>query len=153
MSSSAEDPRYRTKVYLDTYLTAANLTDDAGFDQVKFIVFFADPDYPVARMFIDKFVELAFAVGEPETKAIIDSDGLILGYEENVPVTIYTMDKEGITAEKLKWKAERELRRIVETYPAGSYRRLQRRAGNDQKIESVTLRSTRWIMLYRRDTT
>ena len=155
MSSSAEDARQRTKVYLETYLTAANLLVDAGVDQVKFIVFFSNPNYPVARMFTDKFVDLSFAIGEPESKGVIDSDHYTIGYDEHVPITIYAMDKEGITADKLKWQAERELRRVVETYPiaTGSSRGLLTRSGLSETFGGKMLRSSKWILNYKRDTT
>jgi len=146
MSSSALDPRSRTKTYLDTYLTPANLTDDDGLMLLKFIVCFADPDYPIARVFTDKFVDLIFSVGEPNSEPFIDSDKLILGYNEHVPITGFAIDKEGITADKVKWTAERELRRIVETYPLGSFRTLEKRSGNDLKVGSIIIRSTKWIM-------
>jgi len=154
MSSSAEDPRYRTKVYLDTYLASSNLTDDDGLLNVKFIVCFDDPDYPVSRMFLDKFVDLVFSVGEPARTALLDYFGSIYGYEEKVPITFYAIDKEGITADKLKWKAEAELRRIVETYPvgSGSWRALEKGQGNDLKVESIIIRSTKWILRYKRNT-
>ena len=49
------------------------------------------------------------------------------GYEEDVPIEIYCIDKSGITGTKLMWKAERELRHVAETYPEGSRRNLIRR--------------------------
>jgi hypothetical protein len=105
-------------------------------------------------MFLDKFVDLVFSVSEPARMALLDYKGCIIGYEEDVPITIYTINKEGITADKLKWKAEAELRRIVETYPVGSssWRALEKGQGNDLNVESIIIRSTKWILHYKRNT-
>jgi len=148
-----EDARYRTKVYLDTYLLNANLTKDDGTTQVSFIVAYADPDYPLIRVFNDKAVDLVFCVGDPNSEAILDSDHYPIGYNEAVPITTFCIDKTGITGTKLKWKAEAELRRVCETYPLGSVRSLEKIGDNDQNLGSTILHSREFTLKYRRDVT
>jgi hypothetical protein len=142
----SEDARYRTKILLDTYLLAANLTEDDNSTQVKFIVAYADPDYPLVRVFFDKFVDLVFCVGTPDSIAL----PVGIGYEENVPITIWCIDKTGITGTKLRWKAEAELRRIVETYPTGSLRNWQRLGDNEKNLGSTVLYSVNYVLRYKR---
>jgi hypothetical protein len=141
-----EDARYRTKILLDTYLLAANLTEDDNSTQVKFIVAYADPDYPLVRVFFDKLVDLVFCVGTPDSIAL----PVGIGYEENVPITIWCIDKTGITGTKLRWKAEAELRRIVETYPTGSLRNWQRLGDNEKNLGSTILYSVNYVLRYKR---
>jgi len=147
------DARDRTKVYLDTYLDNANLTKDDDTTQISFIVAYADPNYPLLRVFNDKAIDLVFCVGNPESQAVLDSDHYPIGYEENVPITVWCIDKASITGTKLRWKAEAELRRICETYPLGSVRSLERLRDNDANLGSTILYSREFNMKYVRDTT
>jgi hypothetical protein len=132
----------------DTYVISKTST------QVSFIIAYADPDYPLIRVFIDKAVDLVFCVGDPESEAILDSDHYPIGYKESVPITVWCIDKTSITGTKLRWKAEAELRRICEIYPlGGSIRSLERIRDNDKNLGSTILYSREFIMKYERDTT
>jgi hypothetical protein len=141
-----EDARQRTKTYLETWLLNANLTKDDNAAQVTFIVSYADADYPLARIFTDKAVDLIFCVGTPDSTAL----PVGVGYEENVPITTWCINKVGITGTKLRWKAEAELRRIVETQPTGSLRTLQRLSNNEKSLGSTVLYSTEYVLRYKR---
>jgi len=149
----AQDPRYRTKVYLETYLDSNNLLCDDRYTSVNYIVTFEDPDYPLIRVFNDKKVDLIFCIGDPETTPLMNADQTPYGYEEIVPITVWCIDKSDIDGEKMKWQAERELRRILETYPYGSLRQLERLRDNDQNLGSTTLYSREFILRYKRSTT
>jgi len=151
----AQDARYRTKVYLDTYLDNANLTKDNGETQVTFITCFSNPPYPIFRLFsyAEKEIDLVFAIGDPETTPLMGHDQKPYGYEEKIPICIFCVDKPGITGTKLRWKAEAELRRILENYPYGSLRQLERVRDNDQNLGSTTLYSRELILRYKRSTT
>lgn len=140
-----QDARQRTKVWLDTYLDNANLTKDDD-SQARFITCFAYPDYPLERVFSDKGRDLVFTVGTPETEAL----PLGIGYIERVPITIYTIDKTGITGTKLRWKAEEELRTVCEDNPEGSLRTLDRISDSDERLGSTTLYSVSYILQYKR---
>jgi len=148
------DARNRTKVFLTTYLTAGNMKEDNGATNAAFIVHFSDPPYPLKLVFFgDKNIDIIFAVDTPVSTAKLDWDGYIIGYRETVPIYIFTVDKTGITGTELRWKAEAELRRIVETYPMGSYRSLDRVAKNDKWMGSWILHSVTYNLTYERDTT
>lgn len=151
--STAQDPRYRTKVFLDKYLTATNLTKDDDSAKLSFLTAFGKPPYCIVRIFTDKAVDLIYSIDEPNSSPLIQADLSTWGYKENVPITTFCIDKPGITGEKVKWKAERELRRICENQPFGSVRHLDNRADNNQIIGGTRVFSTKWIMRYRRDIT
>ena len=146
------DARSNTKVYLDTYLDSAELTDDEGAP-VIWKVAYANPDYPLVNVFWGKLVDLLFSVGEPDSRPLMNFDMIPYGYEEHVPISIECVDKPFVTGEKLKWKGEAELRRIVETYPAGSLRSLSGRRSDDRELGSARLYSTRVTLNYRRGIT
>lgn len=144
--STAQDARQRTKIWLDSYINSSNITEDDGVTRAKFIVAFANPDYPLIRVFYDKYVDVVFTVGTPNSTAL----PVGVGYLEHVPITIWCIDKTGITGTKLRWKAEKELRRIVENYPTGSLRTLDRMSDNEQRLGSTTLYSVTYILRYKR---
>jgi hypothetical protein len=154
MVEMVNDARTQTKTYLDTYLTAANLTEDDDSTLVSYIVAFGRPNYPLTHIFNDKKIDLIFSIGEAVTTALTGFDHYIYGYSEEVPIYIYCVDKlYVITATKLKWKAEAELRRIVETYPLGSIRSLVRKRSIDEKLGSYIMYGTEFLLQYTRDVT
>jgi len=148
------DARNRAKAFLDDKLTAANMKEDDDLTNASYIVAFSDPPYPLKLVFFgDKDIDIVFSVDTPTTTPKLDWDGTIIGYRETVPISIYTVDKTGITGTELRWKAEAELRRIVETYPMGSYRSLDRVAKNDKWMGGWILHSVTYNLTYERDTT
>ena len=150
----AQDARYRTKAWLDTYLVPANVTKDDDVSHATFQVMFAFPDYPLTREFKSPSVVcVIYAVGEPTSTPTRNYNQSAYGYDEQVPIFICSMDKTGVTGTLVKWKAEAELRRITETYYEGSLRGLDRRADRDQRFGSETLYMTEYTLRYWRDTT
>lgn len=148
-----DDARYRTKVWLDTYLSNANLTKDDDSTQVTFITAFGYPDYPLLRVFIDKAVDLVYSVGKPVSTPMMDPlTQSPYGYNEKVPIEITCITKQGVTGLKLLWKAEAELRRIAETNPEGSVRNLSDSTDITQMMSTI-IHGVRVEMTYRRDTT
>lgn len=148
------DARNRTKTFLTTYLTAGNMLEDDDATPAAFIVHFSDPPYPLKLVFFgDKNVDIIFSIDTPTTTSVLNWDGYIIGYREAVPIHIFTVDKTGITGTELRWKAEVELRRIIETYPMGSYRSLNQITKNDQWMGGWTLHSVTYTLTYERDTT
>ena len=145
-ASVMEDARYRTRIYLNTYLDAPSLTKDDDVSLASYTVIFANPNYPLKREFIDLAVDVVFCVGTPNTEAL----PIGVGYLEPMPITIWCIDKSGITGTKLRWKAERELRRIAESYPLGSLRSLDRLSDNEQNLGSTILYSVSYVMRYKR---
>jgi len=149
-----QDARQRTKVYLDTYLDNSKLLKDDGSTQVKFIVAFGKPNYPITKVFKTKGVDLVFSVSTPTSTPLMDPvTQAPYGYEEHVPVETGCIDKFGITGTKLKDQAKIELRRVLENYPTGSQRATLREEGNDYHLGSTPIYSDIVTINYRRDTT
>lgn len=155
MIDMAEDARYKTKDYLDTNLTAANILKDDAASLAAFAVIFKNPPYPILKEFYADSTpaNVLFCIGEPESRVLMDCFQVPYGYEEFVPVEIICVDKIGVTGTKLKWTAEKELRRACEANPTGSQWFVRRIGANDQDLGSTILYGTRFEISYRRDTT
>ena len=148
-----QDPRKQTKTYIDTYVRDSAITKDNGVARARWVSMYAWPDYPLILEFRDiANVDGIYLCGEPNSTPLIGHDRSIWGYEEHCPIFIASVDKSGITGTDLKWKMERELRTVCETYPTGSLRRLQRRRGMDRNVGSTVIYITEYVLNYRRDT-
>jgi len=145
VESTVEDAKYRTKVYLETYLSSPAMPN--------YIVAYGEPDYPITQVFKTKNVDLAFCIGDPNSEPIIDSTHYIVGYKENVPITPCCIDKDNITGAKLLQQARTELRRITETYPLGSLRLPAGEKPQSQLLGSTTLYKFTCYLDYERDKT
>jgi hypothetical protein len=110
-----DDGRYRQKVFLDTYVDDANLTLDGG-SEATWISHYADPEYSIEQVFGSSGlnVDLAIAIGDPRTTPHLNYLHVPYKYEEVTPLTLAAKNKSGLTAVKLLWKAEQELREIAE---------------------------------------
>ena len=146
LPEASQDARQRTKVFLGKHLLAANITKDNNTTQASYITCWANPSYPIQKVFVTKGVDLVFSVGIPSSQAL----RVRSRYEEVVPITTHSTDKTGITGTKLRWKGELELRRIVKDYSAGSFRALQKIEDNDEPLGSLILYSTMFTLNYRR---
>lgn len=144
------DARSNTKTWLLLHLDNSNLTKDDGTTQVSFIVCFGFPSYPLVRVFNDKAVDLVFSVGKPRVEALLDESQAAYAYREHIPIETYCVSKQGITDEKLNWKAEHELRRITELYHLDSQRSLSDGEDNTKRFGGTKICSTRYIMGYER---
>lgn len=151
--ATVEDPRHRTKDYLDTYLLATHLLKNDGTTQATFAVCWADPPYPVKTVFVTKGIDLIYSVGRGTSSPLLGGDKYAYGYKEKVPITIQTIDKTGISGDNLMWQGEAELRRVVETYPLGSLRNLETMNSKTQSLGSATLYSVECTLNYQRDLT
>lgn len=144
-------------MYLDTYLDEDNLTKDNDQTLACFLVFYANPPYPIGYLmsYSEKEVDVAFTIGQPDSRPRIDVCTMAAyAYDESVPIIVYTIDRANlITGEKMLWKAEAELRRIVETYPEGSLRTLAFRRKGTETLGGVTLYSLEFRLMYSRDVT
>lgn len=149
-----EDARYRTKVYLETYITAANLTEDDDSTPVYYIIAYEKPDYPLISVFRLKGVDLIFSILTPRTEAKVSGDQIIRRYHERVSIETFCISKSHrITGTKLRWKASEELREIFKDYPTGSQRPLRVEEPNDVNLGSTTLYSQRFNFDYLRGVT
>ena len=148
-----EDPRYRMKVYLDTYITAANLTHDDDATVATYAVMYAYPHYPLEYEFMEDdrtghklitdtdTIDLAFLIDKPTSKPIYNYDSTIVYYEESIPVHVQAINQLGLTAEKLLWKAEDELRTVFLTQPyaVGSVHGLSETREHNIKYGATTI--------------
>jgi hypothetical protein len=140
------------KTFLDTYLTLS-ITEDDGVSQASCIVAYDLPDYPLHRVFIDKAVDVVFSVGQASSKPVIDDDHYQIGYDETVPITVFCMDKAGLTAAKTLEKAEADLRHTFEDHWAGSIRKLATTKPQTVRIGGTYFWAMQYDVNYLRDKT
>lgn len=144
LAPTVTDARSNTRTYWETYL------DKDKLNQHRFIVCYADPDYPLPRVFKDKHIDIVFAVDQPNSTPMLGHDAQTdgpYGYEEHVPTDVVALNTQ------LMHLGGAELRRITETYPQGSLRTLETMTPNTIKLGSHTLYSQRHVMNYQRGIT
>lgn len=147
------DARYNTKVWIETYYTPANAIDDNGH-ALGIQVMYDSPEYSLEREFkAPSVVDVIITIGQPNSAALIDTDQTPYGYEEHVPIGIYSMNKSGVTATKAIWQVEAELRRIAEEHPEGSLRSFENRRPADKILGSTTQYGSDCVLIYTRGTT
>lgn len=136
----SEDARYTMKKFLEdatTGLVSTSQTEDDDSTPAYFIVCYEKPDYPMERVYKDKGVDLLFLIHTPTTRTA----GVKVRYIEAIPIEIACIDKPGITGTKLRWKAEKELRRVIKLYPLGSFHSMDRSEPSDERLGSATIHS------------
>lgn len=155
-----DDARTRTKSFLDTYLTAANMLKPDAVTPLSFHVQFAAPEIPLIWLFEGKSNDVLFILETAESEPVVDWEGSVSGYKEKVPILIYTKDNPTVDGRKARWQCEAELRRVVETYPLtvtsaviSAYRNLQRMGDAEQNMGAWTLYSVKYVLSYQRGTT
>lgn len=120
-NSVGTDPRNRQKVLIDTYLTAANIKKDDGATNASTLTCFDGATYPITRVFLTKAVDAVAVISRGATSTLY-TDWVFghkpYGFEEQVKIEIYAVNKTGITASNLAEKFEQEIRRIYTTYDA-----------------------------------
>jgi hypothetical protein len=111
------DVRYRHKLYVDTYLTAANMKLDDGTTNALTLTCFDGADLPLAQLFTSKSYDAVITIGKDTAEALYTSNRSPYAFIEPVPLTIYAVNKTGLTATNLVEQVEQEIRRIATTYP------------------------------------
>lgn len=146
--------RYQTNLWIETYYTPANAVDDNGYS-LGMQCMYDSPEYSMEREFkAPSVVDVIVAIGQPNSEAMIDAvTQTAYGYEEHVPIKIFSVNKSGVTAEKAIWQVEAELRRIAEAHPSGSQRNFENRRPATRILGSTTLVGSEWVLNYRRDLT
>jgi hypothetical protein len=107
--SLTTDPRSRTKIYLDTYLTPGNIAGD-------YITCFDGADYNIKYLFENALgidIDLVMSIGEEQ--AVTEDTIYDLPYKDvvTVPITLYAVNKTGITATNLIEQAEKEIQKVL----------------------------------------
>lgn len=123
-----EDVRYRVKTLIEAYDVPANITLDDDATAATYIVAYSDPQYPLKDVFWgNKNVDAIFSIEPFDSEPLLGFDKKPYAYREQVPITVYTVSKTGLTTVgKLENKCAQELRRIFHTYPTGSLRSVKR---------------------------
>ena len=151
--ASVEDPRHRTKDWIDGHINAVNLKEDNGTTNASYITCWANPPYPIKKVFVGKLVDIIFSIDRGQSKQQVGHNKYAYAYNEKVPVEVFTIDKTGITGENLMWQGERELRRISEAFPLGSVRDFETMQPTTKSLGSTTLYSVKCVLNYTHDTT
>ena len=141
------------KTYLDTYFNDASQVTKDNTWAATVIVAFDWPNYPLARVFYDKDVDLIASIGQAESQSISDSDHYSVGYDEKVPVTLAAIDKYGVTAIRILEKGEAELRRVAETYPIASLRRITGAKPETEWLGGFYMFKVQYVFSYKRNLT
>ena len=81
-----QDARYRTRIYLETYLDNTKLTKNDDSTQVVYATMYAYPNYPLTEEFYASSnpVDLLFLIDMPNSTAQIGHDQIPYGYEDPV---------------------------------------------------------------------
>ena len=144
--TSPNDPRERTKTFLDTYVRDAQITKDDGSTEASWACIFINPPYPLELEFRGASeVQGLYVVGQPTTESRLG-----VRYTEHVPVSIYTVDSTACAGDPLSWKMEAEWRYVIENYPMGSLRDLETRRGEIIDLGSTQLYHIPTVLNYTR---
>ena len=111
------------------------------------------PNVPLKLLFFGTLnYDAVFTIGEPNTQVTTGHNNKAYKYAEEVPINIYAVDKTGLTATKLLWQCECELRRIAELYSnaTGTLRVLRRTKPNQQYLGGFFLYSVECVLSYMR---
>jgi hypothetical protein len=151
--ASVDDPRKRTRTWLNIYVDSGNLLENDASTYATYLSCWSIPPYGIERTFVDKNVDLVFLIKRGTSKPLVDSTHYTIGYEEKISVFPSAIDKTNISGENLMWQGERELRRIAENYPLGSLRNFETMEPQTQQLGSTTLYTVECVLGYTRDTT
>lgn len=148
-----DDARYRTRVYIQTWWTAANAEDDAGNPLTVQCIYSSVP-YPLTLELYDgSTVDVLILLGKAKSTPLTGHDHAAFGYNEQVPITISAIDKTGVTADKAVTQCETELRNLMEQYPTGSVRTLDQTKETTEILGSNILYQIEYLLNYQRDKT
>lgn len=118
-TSVKTDPRNRIKTVIDTYLTAVNIKKDDGTTNASTATMFSDVSYPITRLFLTKALDAVAVISRGSTNTLY-TDWVFghkpYGFEEQIKIEIYAINKSGVTASNLAEKYEQEIRRIFTAY-------------------------------------
>ncbi|UCE16288.1 MAG: hypothetical protein JSV12_01340 [Candidatus Bathyarchaeota archaeon] len=153
--SMVDDARSQVRTFLTTHLTAPNIVRDDGSTEALHSVIYLNPDYDIIKEEFRVFsnpLDGLYAIGEPQREPMYDIDQTIYGYNEHVPIFIYTIDKVGVTGTKLKRRMEVELWRVCEAHRIGNQLipRLERRGDTHEQRGSTIVYSTEFVLNYAR---
>ena len=146
-----EDARQRNITWWNAHDVPANITKDDDATAASTINQFEKPPYQLERIYygtknVDGIQTWITTTAEP----LHDWKHETYAYNENQPILLTAVTKQGITGDKLRWKMETELRRIEETYPLGSVRNMRRSAPVEMDMGTFKQFAVRYDMSYKR---
>lgn len=150
--ATVEDPRHRTKDYLDAYLFLGGILplENDGVTVANFHVQWANPPYPVKTVFVTKNIDLNYSIARGPSKPLIGGDKCPYNYKEKLSIFVQAIDKTTISGDNLMWQGEAELRHVTEDHPQGSLRFLETMTPTTQSLGSLTLYSVECVLDYTR---
>jgi hypothetical protein len=113
--SAVTDPRYRTKVWLTTYLSG--VTGD-------YAIVFSGLDYPLQLEFSDNGLEVVCAVDTVQSTPEYTYNHYPYKFNESVDIQLYALDTATYTAVNLLERFEQCIREVATDYPIGSIREI-----------------------------
>jgi hypothetical protein len=113
--SAVTDTRYRTKVWLTTYITG--VTGD-------YAIMFSGLDYPLQLEFSDKGLEVVCAVDNVQSTPEYTYNHYPYKFNESVDIQLYALDTATYTAVNLLERFEQCIREVATDYPIGSIREI-----------------------------
>jgi hypothetical protein len=155
-SSRISDSRDLTREFLISNLDCNNITKDDKFTKANYCIMYDNPDYSLVKEFSapNDSVDGIFVIGIPNSEPVIDSDHTVIGYDEHVPVLVYTIDKVGVSGERLQGKMKFELRRVCDSDSARAssmHVYLERYGDGRTRIGSKTLYTTEFVFSFSRN--
>lgn len=150
------DPRYRSKLFLDTRLRPAQITKNDDVTQAAWAVVYAEPPYPLALEFraTSDAVQGLYAVGQPTSSIALPScDNSVYAYIDTVPILVAAIDSEGCNGDALHQKMVAEVKYVLETYAEGSFREQSDIIPATVQLGSTTVYQSIVVMDYTRDNT
>jgi len=143
--------RSQIRTFLIRKLDNTKITKEDDFTKAVYSVIYMNPPYPITKEFFNSNnpVDGVYAIHEPKTSALLGHTGRPSGYEERVPISIFTINKTG-NGTKLKRKMESELWRICEKYSIDSrFMPHLERCGDTCKTKGRTIfHSTEFILSF-----
>jgi len=115
------DPRYRTKLFIDTYIAATK--KDNGVTNASTIRMLDVISFPVSRLLTDlgKDYDVVDVISRVNSKPIMHAGARSpFCYDETVRINIYAVNKTGITGSRILEEHEQAIRDAYNDYPSGS---------------------------------
>ena len=146
--------QHTTKEFLDTFRDP--VYKDNGVTEASTHVQFQDPPYSITLIFGgDKNIDVVYSIGQPTSSPIPDHDGGTIGYNEQVPIRIQTVDKPGITGIKMLERCQAVLRQCIEEHwNQGTYRSLKVASKPGQmRVGAMIIYGIDYVLAYERGVT
>lgn len=148
--SAVTDPRYRHKLWFDTYKTADNMELDNGATDADVDVMLAGGDLFLDKYFLTNDVDGIIAIDRAEGQYLYDAFDYPYAEIVSVPMICCAVNKSGLTATNLVEQMEKEIERVATDYPLGSKRQVTKTTGKWVNIGAVQMWQSTVTVRYKR---